>query len=52
MKFTLHIRVDNHTSGIKERIIENVAMYLKRNGYKFDVGFYPAEIDLDTIGKA
>ena len=32
MKFTLHISIDNPTNGIKERIMENVAMYLKRNG--------------------
>ena len=52
MKFTLHISIDNPTSGIKERIMENVAMYLKRNGYRFDVGFDPREIDIDSLGKA
>ena len=52
MKFTLHISIDNPTKGIKERIMENVAMYLKRNGYRFDVGFDPREIDIDSIGRA
>lgn len=52
MKFTLHIRVDNPTKGIKERIMEEVASYLKRKGYSFDVGFDPREIDIDRLGKA
>lgn len=52
MKFTLNIRIDNPTKGIKERIIEEVALYLQRNGYSFDVGFDPRELDIDTIGKA
>ena len=52
MKFTLHIRVDNPTKGIKERIMEEVASYLDRKGYSFDVGFDPREIDIDSLGKA
>lgn len=52
MKFTLHIRIDNPTKGIKENIIEEIALYLKRNGYFFDVGFDPTEIDIDNLGKA
>ena len=52
MKFTLHIKVDNPTKGLKERITEEVALYLKRNGYVFDVGFNPNEIDTDKLGKA
>ena len=52
MKFTLHIKIDNPTKGIKERIMEEVALYLKRNGYTFDVGFDPREIDVDSLGKA
>ena len=52
MKFTLHIKIDNPTKGIKERIMEEVALYLNRNGYKFDVGFDPREIDVDSLGKA
>lgn len=52
MKFTLNIRIDNPTKGIKERIIEEVALYLQRNGYSFDVGFDPNEINIDQLGKA
>jgi len=52
MKFTLHIRIDNPQKGIKERIMEEVALYLKRNGYSFDVGFNPQELDIDSMGKA
>lgn len=52
MEFTLHIRIDNPTKRIKERIMEEVALFLKRNGYSFDVGFDPREIDIDNIGKA
>lgn len=52
MKFTLQVRIDNPTKGIKERVMEEVALYLKRNGYSFDVGFDPNEIDIDSIAKA
>lgn len=52
MKFTLNIRIDNPTKGIKAEIMDEVALFLKRNGYKFDVGFDPREIDIDSIGKA
>lgn len=52
MKFTLHITVDNPKNGIKERIMEEVALFLKSNGYSFDVGYDPNEIDIDVIGKA
>ena len=52
MKFTLQIKIDNPTKGIKERVMEEVALYLKRNGYSFDVGFDPNEIDIDSVGKA
>lgn len=52
MKFTLHIQIENPKKGIKERITEEVALYLKRNGYIFDVGFNPQELDIDSMGKA
>ncbi len=52
MKFTLHIRIYNPKKGIKEKITEEVALYLRRNGYKFDIVFAPREIDIDDIGKA
>ena len=52
MQFTLHIRVDNPRGNLKERIMEEVALYLKRNGYTFDVGFDPRELDIDSLGKA
>lgn len=52
MKFTLHIRVGNPTEDIKERIMEEVASYLSRNGYSFDVGFAPNEFDIDKLGKS
>lgn len=52
MQFTLHIRVDNPRGNLKERIMEEVALYLKRNGYTFDVGFDTREIDIDSLGKA
>ena len=52
MKFTLHIKINNPTKGIKEKIMEEVALYLNRNGYSFDVGFNPNEIDIDKFGKA
>lgn len=52
MTFTLHIRVDTTKADIKHRIAEEVALFLQRKGYKFDVGFDPREIDYDNIGKA
>lgn len=52
MKFTLHIRIDNPTKNIKKEIMENVALFLKRNEYSFDVGFDPRELDIDNINKA
>lgn len=52
MTFTLHIRIDNTAKAdIKYCIAEEVALFLQRNGYKFDVGFDPREIDFDNIGK-
>lgn len=49
MKFTLQVRIDNPTEGIKERVVEEVTLYLKRNGYSFYAGFDPNEIDIDSI---
>lgn len=52
MRFTLSISIDNPTKGIKEEILDEVALFLKRNGYSFEVGFDPREIDIDKLGKA
>ena len=52
MQFTLYIRIDTDKSTIKHRLMEVIALYLKRRGYKFDVGFDPNEIDIDKLGKA
>ena len=52
MTFTLHITVDTCKEVIKHQLMEEVALYLERNGYKFDVGFDPNELDIDTLGKA
>lgn len=52
MTFTLHITVDTNKAVIKHQLMEEVARYLKRNGYKFDVGFDPNEVDIDKLGKA
>ena len=52
MKFTLNIRVDNPKKDMKERIAKEVALYLKRNGYSFDVWFDTKEVDIDKLGKA
>ena len=52
MKFTLQVSIQNPKKHTKEEITQAVADYCNSNGYKFDVGFYPAEIDIDAIGKA
>ena len=45
MKFTLHIKIDNPTKAIKNKIMDEVTLYLKRNDYSFDVWYYPNEVD-------
>lgn len=52
MTFTLRIRVDTQKTEIKHRVMEQVAAYLQKKGYRFDVGFDPTEIDFDSIGEA
>lgn len=52
MTFTLRITVNTSKEAIKHQLLEEVALYLKRNGYKFDVGFDPNELDIDKLGKA
>ena len=52
MTFTLHITVNTNKEAIKHQLMEEIALYLKRNGYKFDVGFDPNELDIDKLGKA
>ncbi len=51
MTFTLHITTDSKRKDIKEKCIEVLAGFLKKEGH-FDVGFDPREIDIDKIGKA
>lgn len=43
MTFTLRITVNTSKEAIKHQLMEDVALYLKSNGYKFDVGFDPNE---------
>lgn len=52
MKFTLHIQVSNPRKNTKNEIMQAVANYLNRNGYKFDVGYNPNELDVDSFGRA
>lgn len=52
MRFTLHVRIKNPRKNTKEEIMQAVADYCNRMGYKFDVGYNPAEIDFDSIGTA
>ena len=52
MIFTLHVRIKNPRKNIKEEIMQAVADYCNRMGYKFDVGYNPAEIYIDAISEA
>ena len=51
MIFTIQVKTESKRTDIKEKCLEVLAEFLKREGY-FDVGFDPREPDIDKLGKA
>lgn len=52
MKFTLHVKIDDPPEDIKDKIMDEVALYLQRNDYSFDVWYHPNEVNIDEFNKA
>ena len=52
MNFHLSITVNTNDTSIKDDCVSVLANFLDRQGYCFDVGYNPNELDVTKIGHA
>ena len=52
MTFTIQVKVDMQNLSIKDECLEALANMLATKGIYFAVGYFPNELDMDSIAKA